>query len=96
MTLNEMNMEEKPYQLICTYLKKRFFISTAYRKASTIDPMWYFETIAWEWDEKTNTRGAIIEIDDSGISEEMAMDNHLLIVKKLNRLILSELSHDCN
>jgi len=26
-------------------------------------------------------------MDDSGISEEMAMDNHLLMVKKLNHLI---------
>ena len=30
----------------------------------------------------------LFEMDDSGISEEMAMDNHLLIVKKLNHLII--------
>lgn len=72
---------------MCTYLKGRYFISTIYRESSTIEPMWYFEIIAWEWDDKTRTRGAIIEMDDSGISEETAMDNHLLMVKKLTHLI---------
>lgn len=80
---------------MCTYLKGKFFISTIYREASTIEPMWYFETMAWEWDDKTKTRGAIVEMDDSGVSEEMAMDNHLLIVKKLNELIVSESYQAC-
>lgn len=53
------------------------------------------ETNTWEWDDKTKTRGVIVEIDDSGISEEMAMDNHLLMVKKLNELIVSESSRAC-
>lgn len=88
-------MGKKQYQLMCTYLKGKFFISTIYREASTIEPMWYFETMAWEWDDKTKTRGAIIEMDDSGISEEMAMDNHLSMVKKLNELIISESSQAC-
>jgi hypothetical protein len=88
-------MEKKQYQLMCTYLKGKFFISTIYREASTIEPMWYFETMAWEWDAETQKRGSIVEMDDSGISEEMAMDNHLLMVKKLNELILSESSQAC-
>jgi hypothetical protein len=49
--------------------------------------MWYFETMAWEWDAETQKRGSIVEMDDSGIDEEMAMNNHLLMVKKLNYLI---------
>jgi hypothetical protein len=77
-------MEKKQYQLMCTYLKKRFFISTIYRESSTTEPMWYFETIVWEWDDKNKIRGAILEIEDSGFSEEMAIDNHLLIIKKFN------------
>lgn len=60
-------MENKEYQLMCTYLKRKFYISTIYRKASTIEPMWFFETIAWEWDDKNKARGAIVEIDDSGL-----------------------------
>lgn len=76
---------------MCTYLKGKYFISTLYRESSAIEhePMWYFETIAWEWNDKTKTRGEIIEIEDSGPFEETAMDNHLLLVKKLNNLILN-------
>ena len=82
-------MEKKQYQLMCTYLKGKYFISTIYRKSSAmIEDCWYFETIVWDWDEKTKKRGSIVVMDDSGISEEMAMDNHLLIVKKLNHLII--------
>lgn len=81
-------MERKEYQLMCTYLKRKYFISTMYRQSSSmIEDMWYFETIAWEWDDKTKTRGAIVEMDDGGITEESAMGNHLLMVKKLNHLI---------
>jgi hypothetical protein len=82
-------MEKKQYQLMCTYLKGKYFISTIYRQSSAmIEDCWYFETMAWDWDEKTKQRGHIVEMDDSGISEEMAMDNHLLMVKKLNHLII--------
>lgn len=88
-------MKKKQYQLMCTYLKGKFFISTIYREASTIEPMWYFETMAWEWDDKTKTRGAIVEMDDSGISEEMAMDNHFLMVKKLNEMIVAGQYRPC-
>lgn len=83
-------MEKKQYQLMCTYLKGKYFISTIYRQSSAmVEDCWYFETMAWEWDDKTKTRGSIVEIDDSGISEEMAMDNHLLMVKKLNEMIVA-------
>ena len=76
-------LEDKDYQLVCTYLKQKFFISTAYRQASTIEPMWYFETITWEWDQKTRTRGRIIDQEDSGCSEDQALKNHNLIVLQL-------------
>jgi hypothetical protein len=81
--------KKKQYQLMCTYLKGRYFISTIYRESSAMVPdVWYFETMAWEWDDKTKTRGEIVEMEDSGMYEEAAMNNHLLIVKKLNQLIL--------
>ena len=85
-------MEKKQYQLMCTYLKSKYFISTIYREASTLEPMWYFETIVWEWNDKTRERGSIVEMDDSGIDEEIAMDNHLLMVKKMNHLITQSVS----
>ena len=84
-----MMEENKGYQLIASYVKQKYFISTIYRKSSAmIEDCWYFETIVWDLDEKTKKRGSIVGMDDSGISEEMAMDNHLLIVKKLNNLII--------
>ena len=82
-------MEKKQYQLMCTYLKGRYFISTIYREASTIDSIWYFETMAWEWDVETQKRGAIVEMDDSGNDEDTAMENHLLMCKKLNEEIVT-------
>lgn len=52
-------MEKKQYQLMCTYLKGKYFISTIYRQSSAmVEDCWYFETMAWEWDEKTKKRGS--------------------------------------
>ena len=48
-------MEKKQYQLMCTYLKGKYFISTIYRQSSAmVEDCWYFETMAWNWDEKTH------------------------------------------
>ena len=80
----------KPYQLLCTYLKNKYFISTAYRRASTYDAMWYFETIVWEWDDKTKVRGKMLETKDSGPFESYAIKSHMDIVQKLNNPIESE------
>jgi len=49
-----------------------------------VDDCWYFETMVWEWDDKTKQRGEILEQEDSGMSEDAAINNHLLIIKKLN------------
>ncbi len=75
--------EQQPYQLICSYVKNKFFVSTAYRKASTLEPMWYFETIVWEWNQKTKERGKILVQDDSGFHEDFAFSNHIEIIQKL-------------
>jgi hypothetical protein len=77
--------ERRSYQLMCTYLKGKYFISTIYRQASTIQEMWYFETMAWEWDDKTKERGHIIEMEDSGVTEESAIRNHTAVVQKLHK-----------
>jgi len=79
-----MMEDDKGYQLIASYVKQKYFISTIYRRASTMEEMWYFETIIWEWNNKTRERGKIIEMDDSGISEDMALDNHCAWAKKFN------------
>ena len=76
--------QRESYQLIASYVKKKYFISTMYREASTMEPMWYFETIVWEWDAKTRRRGKMLEQENSGIDEEMALDSHCALVKKFN------------
>ena len=77
-------MENKEYQLLCTFLKDRYYISTMYRKstANTANP-WHFEIIIWEWN-------AMVEIDDSGTDEEQAIVNHFTAVKSMNLLIANE------
>ncbi len=82
--LEALGREKKSYQLMCTYLKNKYFISTIYRESAMIHDCWYFETMVWEWDDKTKQRGEILEQEDSGMSEDAAINNHLLIIKKLN------------
>jgi len=72
----------EPYQLLCSYVRNKYFVSTAYRRASTLEPMWYFETIVWEWNQKTRERGEMLDMEDSGIFNEQALENHFKICKK--------------
>lgn len=85
----------KPYQLICSYLKDKYYISTIYRMASTYVEMWFYETAVFEWDKKTRTKGELISIEDSGSSEETALYKHLSIIKKLNDSIYKEETKQC-
>lgn len=78
-------MEKQQYQLMCTYLKGKYVISTIYRQSSAmVEDLWYFETIVWDWDDKTKTRGSMIEMKDSGFDEDMAIESHLAVVKSMN------------
>ena len=73
---------KREYQLIASYVKGKYFISTIYRQASTIVPMWYFETMVWAWDKKTRQSvGNILEMEDSGGSEAIALQKHFEIVQ---------------
>lgn len=74
---------EKAYQLLCTYLKGKYFISTCYRQASTVETIWYYETIVWTWDSEKKERGEMIDMLDSGWGEELALKNHNTIVQEL-------------
>ena len=73
-------MSEK---LIQSYVKEQFFVSTIHRKSSTMPSMWFYETMAWEWDKGNRHRGELISQDDSGISEDLALDDHMLICLNL-------------
>lgn len=71
------------YQLLCTYLKNAFFISTMWRKSSA-DDSYFFETIVWEWDSLSKKNGHIVEMADSGTDEDTAIESHFSIVKRFN------------
>lgn len=73
----------KPF--IQTYLRGQGrFISTARRESSSeYAPSPYYETIVWEWDEKTRELGEIVFTDDSGNRANHAFHNHFAIADKI-------------
>jgi len=77
-----MTTENEVYNLVQTYVKRKYFISTAHRKASTLEEMWYFETIVWEWEHEKRKVGKMLDSMDSGSIEEAALVNHFEEVKK--------------
>ena len=84
-------MENKEYQLLCTFLKDTYYISTMYRKSTANkDETWHFEMIIWEWDAIANKRGQVVDIDDIGTDEEQAISNHFTAVKSMLSVIAKE------
>ncbi len=75
--------EKKEYQLIASFIKGKYFISTVYRRASTLHEFWYFETIIWEWDFSTKERGKMLAMENSGNEEKEALRNHFLMINRL-------------
>jgi len=73
-----MEDERKAHTLIQSYVLRRWFVSTAYRRSSVcmLDPPWYYETIIWEWDEEARMQGEMLAVKDSGSYPEMAAKNH--------------------
>jgi hypothetical protein len=81
------NFRKQSPKFLQTYIynkDKTYFVSTAYRQSSAMinTPPWYFETIAWEINEK-NEREKMVEMVDSGSGENIAFKSHFDIVKKL-------------
>lgn len=58
-------------------------VSTIYRRASTINEMWYYETIVWEYDRNTRKRGELLETYNSGHSMGIALEHHNKLVVDL-------------
>ena len=77
------------HQLIASYAYE-CYVSTAYRLASmeTDVPVWYYETIIWEWNSKIKKRGKILEIIEGNSDEEIAINNHFEAIKKLTNIKL--------
>ncbi len=74
---------KKEFNLIQSYLLRKYFISTAYRSASTPQEVWYFETIVWECDSKTNKRGKMLLMEYSGMHSSTALRSHFKIIDNL-------------
>ena len=75
----------KEYQLIASYLLGKYYVSTAFRECSadTPVPIWYFETIVWEWDKDTKKTGHILNMSESD-TEAKAIENHFTILRNLH------------
>jgi len=78
-------VEKIAHKLIQSYIQEKYFISTAYRRSSVrvASPPWYYETIAWKWDEKTGENNEMISMDNSGGSPTTALRGHFRICNKL-------------
>ena len=74
-------------QLIQSYVKRKWLVSTGYRESSVCmdPPPCYYETIIWEWDPKTGELGRMLNVRDSGGCEEHALKDHFGIVVRLSK-----------
>ncbi len=77
-------MIKKEYNLIQSYVLRKYCVSTAYRQSSACvnSPPWYFETIIWEWDENKKESGRMLNVVTSGFNKK-ALDTHFGICKSL-------------
>ena len=77
--------EIETYTLIQSYVKNRWFVSTALRRSSAVG--WhdtvYFETLAWEWDCGTKALGKIVFQGESCLTEECGLLEHYRVVIEL-------------
>lgn len=77
-----MDMEDP--KLIQSYVRDKYFVSTALRYSTTTPPVKYFETFAWEYDSKANKRGKFIEEDATHSSSPyQALEQHIELCTRL-------------
>ena len=61
----------------------KYYISSCYRKSTTIYQDWFYETFAWELDEN-NHRGNRIIADNSGATtKDGAFEQHMEVIMQL-------------
>ena len=88
-----MNATPNP-TLIQSFVRGRFFVSTAYRQSSAMvnSPPWYFETIVWEWDPETKKTGNLLQCKDSGGTDKAALKDHVSICISLAQGLKDDIS----
>lgn len=75
----------QPYTLVQSYIKRKWFVSTALRRSSALGDhgCLYFETLAWEWDPCTKERGGLVAQGEAGRDETGGLREHFRIVSDL-------------
>ena len=69
-------------KILQSYVAEAFFVSTIYRRASTMEESYYYETITWTWSPKTKKRGAQVNhCNTSSLSQ--AMRDHYKVIMEL-------------
>lgn len=72
-------------QVMSSYVRRRWNVSTARRLYSIVDatPMVEFETIVWVWNPQTKDREELIYMESCGNSLALAVEMHTTICRKL-------------
>lgn len=76
-------LQNKEHKLIQSYVLDSFFVSTIHRRASTPQPMWFYECFVWEWSRETRDRGKLLEEHDLGSHSADAIMQHAEICGRL-------------
>lgn len=70
--------------LIQSNVLRRYFVSTIYRQSSSMMGGMFYETLAWEWNDKTQERGEMIHMDYRGAHyRAAALVDHAAICARL-------------
>lgn len=70
-------------KLIQSYVRDKYFVSTAIRWSSTDYPSMYYECFAWEWDAKDKERGKWVVEEACGNSIDAAFALHDKVCREL-------------
>ena len=80
-------MTRTEQKLIQSYVVERWFVSTAYRRASTVEESWYYETLVWFWEKDTKKRGEWVE-EHAAYGLRSAMQQHKEICQRLAETVI--------
>ena len=78
----DREIEERTEQMrknpgIRSYVADKYFISTMWRESSAMEGGWYYETIVWEWNNKTKDCGDMLFMS-SGLASHFECCRKLL------------------
>lgn len=83
MNTEETSPTSKPF--VQSYLQSGFFISTVCRESSALvsPPIWYYETLVWNWSPSEKKLGKLLGNFNGGASSDLAILAHCETVKAL-------------